>query len=116
LRAWLGEHCSGGEAEFAVEGCAAVCETAAQLGMPVAVHTGAAEGCKQAIRCGVRSLEHGYLINDEALDMAENAGVLLVPTMQAIREDRAGLAKGTLADYTAAKFPRDAEQISIPTA
>jgi len=43
--------------------------------------------------------------------MAENAGVFLVPTMQAIREDRAGLAKGTLADYTAAKFPRDAEQI-----
>jgi imidazolonepropionase-like amidohydrolase len=90
---------------------AAVCETAAQLGMPVAVHTGAAEGCKQAIRCGARSLEHGYLIDEEALDMAETAGVFLVPTMQAIREDRAGLAKGTLADYTAAKFPRDAEQI-----
>jgi imidazolonepropionase-like amidohydrolase len=79
--------------------------------MPVAVHTGAAEGCKQAIRCGARSLEHGYLIAEEALDMAENAGAFLVPTMQAIREDRAGLAKGTLADYTAAKFPRDAEQI-----
>jgi imidazolonepropionase-like amidohydrolase len=90
---------------------AALCETAAQLGMPVAVHTGAAEGCKQAIRCGVRSLEHAYLIDDEALDMAETAGVFLVPTMQATREDRAGLAKGTLADYTAAKFPRDAEQI-----
>jgi hypothetical protein len=90
---------------------AALCETAAQLGMPVAVHTGAAEGCKQAIRCGVRSLEHAYLIDDEALDMAESAGVFLVPTTQATREDRAGLAKGTLADYTAAKFPRDAEQI-----
>jgi imidazolonepropionase-like amidohydrolase len=29
-----------------------------QLGMPVTVHTGAAEGCKQAIRYGARSLEH----------------------------------------------------------
>jgi putative transposase len=36
---------------------ATVCETAAQLGMPVAVHTGAADCCKQAIRCGVRSLD-----------------------------------------------------------
>jgi hypothetical protein len=50
----------------------------------------------------VRSLEHAYLIDDEALDMAENAGVFLVPTTQATREDRAGLAEGTLADYTAA--------------
>ena len=32
--------------------------TARQLGMPVAVHTGAAEGCKQAIRFGAHSIEH----------------------------------------------------------
>ena len=31
--------------------------TARQLGMPVAVHTGAADGCRQAIRAGARSLE-----------------------------------------------------------
>jgi imidazolonepropionase-like amidohydrolase len=33
----------------------AVCSTAHLLGMPVAVHTGAAEACKQAIRYGARS-------------------------------------------------------------
>lgn len=32
-------------------------ETARQLGLPVAVHTGAAEGCKQALRAGARSLD-----------------------------------------------------------
>jgi imidazolonepropionase-like amidohydrolase len=32
--------------------------TGRQLGMPVAVHTGAAEGCKQAIRFGAHSIEH----------------------------------------------------------
>jgi imidazolonepropionase-like amidohydrolase len=36
----------------------ALTSAAHQLGMPVAVHTGAAEGCKQAIRFGARSLEH----------------------------------------------------------
>ena len=48
--------------------------TAHQLGMPVAVHTGAADGCKQAIRAGARSLEHAYLIDAEGLEMAEQAG------------------------------------------
>lgn len=47
--------------------------TAHQLGMPVAVHTGAAEGCKQAIRFGARSLEHAYLIDSEGFLMAERA-------------------------------------------
>jgi imidazolonepropionase-like amidohydrolase len=88
-----------------------LCDTVAQLGMPVAVHTGAAEGCKQAIRCGARSLEHAYLIDAEAIAMAEQAGVFLVPTMQMTREDLHELADGTLAPYTAAKFRRDADQI-----
>jgi hypothetical protein len=32
-------------------------QTAQQLGLPLAVHTGAAEGCKQALRAGARSLD-----------------------------------------------------------
>ena len=39
-------------------------------GRAVAVHTGAADGCKQAIRCGARSLEHAYLIDAEGIEMA----------------------------------------------
>src|SRR5438445_2902339 len=70
--------------------------TARQLGMPVAVHTGAAEGCKQAIRFGVRSLEHAYLIDSEALQMAEQAGSYVVPTMQMTQEDLHELRAGTL--------------------
>ena len=71
-------------------------ETARQLGLPVAVHTGAAEGCKQALRAGVRSLEHCYLIDDEGIAMAEKAGAFLVPTMQMTREDKAMLKAGKL--------------------
>ena len=48
----------------------ALTSTAHQLGMPVTVHTGAAEGCKQAIRWGARSLEHAYLIDAEGIEMA----------------------------------------------
>ena len=73
----------------------ALTSTAHQLGMPVAVHTGAAEGCKQAIRFGVRSLEHAYLIDAEGIEMAERAGSYIVPTMQMTQEDLHELQTGT---------------------
>jgi imidazolonepropionase-like amidohydrolase len=86
-------------------------ETAHQLGLPVAVHTGAAEGCKQALRAGVRSLEHCYLIDDEGITMAEKAETFLVPTMQMTREDKAMLQAGKLPMQAKWKFARDLEEI-----
>ena len=86
-------------------------ETARQLGLPVAVHTGAAEGCKQALRAGVRSLEHCYLIDDEGIAMAEQSGTFLVPTMQMTREDKAMLKAGTLPTQATWKFCRDVDEI-----
>jgi len=86
-------------------------QTARQLGLPVAVHTGAAEGCKQALRAGARSLEHCYLIDDEGVAMAEAAGAFLVPTMQMTREDKAMLEAGRLPMQATWKFRRDVEEI-----
>jgi imidazolonepropionase-like amidohydrolase len=85
--------------------------TAAQLGMPVAVHTGGADACKQAIRSGARSLEHAYLIDEEGIDMATRAGTYVVPTMQMTQEDLAALAAGTLPAQAVWKFTRDNQQI-----
>lgn len=89
----------------------AITSTARQLGMPVAVHTGAAEGCKQAIRCGVRSLEHAYLIDAEGLSMAARSGVYIVPTMQMTQEDLHALQEGTLPCQAVWKFSRDNKNI-----
>jgi imidazolonepropionase-like amidohydrolase len=86
-------------------------ETARQLGLPVAVHTGAAEGCKQALRAGVRSLEHCYLIDDDGIALAEQSGAFLVPTMQMTREDKVMLAAGKLPRQAAWKFERDVREI-----
>ncbi len=85
--------------------------TARQLGMQVAVHTGAAEGCKQAIRFGARSLEHAYLIDSEGMEMAERAGSYIVPTMQMTQEDLHQLQAGTLPGQAVWKFRRDNEKI-----
>ena len=70
--------------------------TAHQLGMPVAVHTGAADGCKQAIRFGAGSIEHAYLIDSEGIQMTEQAGSYVVPTMQMTQEDLRQSQAGTL--------------------
>jgi imidazolonepropionase-like amidohydrolase len=89
----------------------ALTSTAHQLGMSVAVHTGAADGCKQAIRCGARSLEHAYLIDAEGIEMAERAGTYIVPTMQMTQEDLHELQAGTLPCQAVWKFRRDNEKI-----
>jgi imidazolonepropionase-like amidohydrolase len=90
---------------------AAVCSTAELLGLPVAVHTGGAGACRQAIRAGARSLEHAYLIDEEGIDLAIQAGVFVVPTMQMTQEDLAQLQAGTLPDQAVWKFRRDNRQI-----
>jgi hypothetical protein len=89
----------------------AVCSTARLSGMPAAVHTGAAQACKQAIRCGARSLEHAYLIDEEAIGMATRGGVYIVPTMQMTQEDLGGLRAGTLPCQAVWKFSRDSQRI-----
>lgn len=89
----------------------ALTSAARQLRMPVAVHTGAAEGCKQAIRCGARSLEHAYLIDAEGIAMAEQAGAYIVPTMQMTQEDLQELQAGTLPCQAVWKFRRDSAGI-----
>ncbi len=85
--------------------------TARQLSMPVSVHTGAAEGCKQAIRFGARSLEHAYLIDSEGVQLAERAGSYVVPTMQMTQEDLQQLQVGTLPCQAVWKFQRDNKKI-----
>jgi imidazolonepropionase-like amidohydrolase len=89
----------------------AVCSTAQLLGMPVAVHTGAAQACKQAIRFGARSLEHAYLIDEEGIDMAASGGAYIVPTMQMTQEDLGALRAGTLPCQAVWKFSRDNQGI-----
>ena len=90
---------------------AALVQTADQHGLPVAVHTGGAEACKQAIRAGVRSLEHVYLMDDEAVAMATQAGTYVVPTMQMNQEDLRSVERGELSGSPARKLSRDHDEV-----
>jgi imidazolonepropionase-like amidohydrolase len=53
-------------------------EEAALYGTHVAAHAHGAEGIKRAVRAGVRSIEHGSLMDDEAIAMMAEAGTYLV--------------------------------------
>lgn len=47
----------------------------------VMAHAQATDGIKSAIRTGIRSIEHGIYMDDEAIDMMLKAGTYLVPTL-----------------------------------
>ena len=49
----------------------------------VMAHAQATDGIKSAIRAGIRSIEHGIYLDDEAIQMMLDAGTYLVPTLVA---------------------------------
>ncbi len=53
-------------------------------GTYVMSHAQAGQGVKTALHCGVRSIEHGFELDDEAIDMMLTAGAFLVPTLSAL--------------------------------
>ena len=54
---------------------------ATRLGVPVMAHAHSAEGIKQAVRAGVRSIYHGTFIDAEGVRLMVEHGTYLVPTM-----------------------------------
>jgi imidazolonepropionase-like amidohydrolase len=58
---------------------------AAAMGRWVMAHAQATDGIKAAIRAGIRSIEHGIYLDDEAIGMMLDRGTYLVPTLLAPR-------------------------------
>jgi len=73
---------------------ATMTEEATAAGIHVMAHAQAAAGIKTALRNGVRSIEHGIFLDDEAIDLMLQKGAWLVPTLQAPREVIAAAEKG----------------------
>ena len=67
-----------GVPEFTEQEIRAAVEQAADYGTFVAAHAHGAEGIKRAVRAGVRSIEHGSLMDDEAIALMKQRGTWLV--------------------------------------
>lgn len=79
-------------------------EEARAAGLSVMAHAQGAVGIKNALRAGVRSIEHGIFLDDEAIELMLEHDAFLVPTLLApksVLEAAAGGAR--LTDATIAK-------------
>jgi len=74
---------SGENPQFKEDEIRAIVETAADYDMHVAAHAHGAEGMKRAVRAGVRSIEHGTLMDDETMELMKERGTYYVPTISA---------------------------------
>ena len=72
-----------GIAQLTEEEMRAAIDEARKHGMPVAAHAIGTEGIKNALRAGVTSIEHGMLLDDEAIELFKASGAYLVPTLTA---------------------------------
>jgi imidazolonepropionase-like amidohydrolase len=69
-------------------------EEAEAPGAFVMAHAQGAEGIKAAVRAGIRSIEHGIFLDDEAIELMLESGTWLVPTLAAPRAVLTAVAAG----------------------
>jgi imidazolonepropionase-like amidohydrolase len=72
-------------AHFRPEELEVLVEDATAAGIFVMAHAQAAPGIKNAIRAGIRSIDHGIYLDDEAIELMLERGTWLVPTLVAPR-------------------------------
>jgi imidazolonepropionase-like amidohydrolase len=74
---------SAGVQQYTEEEMRAIVETATQLDRRVAAHAHGTAGIKAAVRAGVTSIEHGSILDAEAVQLMKQRGTWLVPTLLA---------------------------------
>ncbi|WP_020655944.1 metal-dependent hydrolase family protein [Massilia niastensis] len=81
----LSQAASGQNSQYTEDELRAIVSTAKDYGFRVAAHAHGAEGLKRALRAGVDSIEHGTLMDDEAVALFKKSGGWYVPTISAGR-------------------------------
>lgn len=74
-----------GATQFSEEELRCICQEASKVSKTTAAHTIGTEGIKNAIRAGVTTIEHAYLLDEEAVELMLKMGTCLVPTLLAPR-------------------------------
>jgi imidazolonepropionase-like amidohydrolase len=69
-----------GAQQLSEEELRAIVQEAHRHGLKVAAHAHGTEGIKAAVRAGVASIEHGSMLDDEAIGLMKRNGTYLVPT------------------------------------
>ena len=82
----VSEHDEPLVAELTPEEIAIAVQEAGRKGRPVAAHAYGGDGLTNAVRAGVRSIEHGGFLTEEQAALMAQKGCFLVPTLSAMRD------------------------------
>jgi imidazolonepropionase-like amidohydrolase len=91
-------------AQYTLEEMKAIVADAHRLGRKVAAHAHGAQGVIYASDAGVDSVEHGHLMNDEAVATLKKNGTYLVPTLYLMDWHRENAAKTHMPEYMRKKM------------
>lgn len=81
-----------GAQQYSYDELKAMVDEATRHGLKVAAHAHGTDGIKAAVRAGVASIEHGSMLDDEAINLMKQRGTYLVPTSYLVdRIDMAAL-------------------------
>ncbi|HXB83685.1 MAG TPA: amidohydrolase family protein [Candidatus Acidoferrum sp.] len=92
-----------GNAQLTPDELSSAIEEAHRHGLRVAAHAIGTQGIKNALRAGIDSIEHGTLLDDEAIELFKQRNVYLVPTLSAPTCILAHLDDGQQPEYVQKK-------------
>ena len=92
-----------GQDQLSEEEMRAAVDEAHTHGLRVAAHAIGTSGIKNALRAGVDSVEHGHLLDDEAIALFKQRGTALVPTLAAVVCIYENAASGAQPDFVVRK-------------
>jgi imidazolonepropionase-like amidohydrolase len=88
---------------FQLDELQAAVEEAHKSGRPAASHAIGNGGIKNALRAGIDSVEHGFYLDDEAINLALKNETFLVPTLIAVDQIVNNGAQGGIPDWVVKK-------------
>jgi imidazolonepropionase-like amidohydrolase len=88
---------------FSLEEMAAGVEEAHKAGRPAASHAIGNGGIKNALKAGIDSVEHGFYLDDEAINLALKQGSFVVPTLIAVDQIVNNGPSGGIPDWVVRK-------------
>ncbi|MFI2228357.1 amidohydrolase family protein [Nocardia testacea] len=95
-----------GAQHYSTEELRAIVDEAHRRGLRVAAHTHGADAVKEAVGAGIDCIEHGFLVDEEAIDLMVREGTYLVPTTRLADAMDVSKAAPELQAKAAEMFPR----------
>lgn len=108
----LSKGISPGARQYSDEELRAAVEESARWGRYVAAHAHGTEGIKAALRAGVRTIDHGSMLDDEAITMIKARQAWYVPTLYV---GEAVLAEGKSRGIPDSEIERSRQMVAFRT-